>query len=201
MDKDPLRCVELTPAHWPLLEGLFGAKGACGGCWCMAWRVARGGKLWAQTKGDPARRRFRQLVGAGTAHGILALDGDTPVGWCTFGPRAHFPRLERVRAYARPDASEVWSIPCFFVARGYRGRGLAHRLLAAAVAACARRGARIVEGYPVTATQDGKHLPAAFSWTGPLPVFLAAGFEVVQQKAASRPLVRRRLAGQAARDA
>ena len=28
-----------TPDTWRDLETLFGEKGACGGCWCMAWRV------------------------------------------------------------------------------------------------------------------------------------------------------------------
>ena len=32
----------LTPADWPVLEQLFGPRGATGGCWCMWWR-RRGG--------------------------------------------------------------------------------------------------------------------------------------------------------------
>ena len=24
---------------WPELQTLFGQKGACGGCWCMYWRL------------------------------------------------------------------------------------------------------------------------------------------------------------------
>ena len=51
----------------------------------------------------------------------------------------------------------------------------------------------MVEGYPVTLTKDGNQLPAAFAYTGPLAVFEKAGFEIVQQLSASRPLVRRRL--------
>jgi hypothetical protein len=29
----------LTPELWPALEDLFGAHGACNGCWCMYWRI------------------------------------------------------------------------------------------------------------------------------------------------------------------
>jgi hypothetical protein len=29
----------LTPERWHDLEQLFGTRGACGGCWCMWWRV------------------------------------------------------------------------------------------------------------------------------------------------------------------
>lgn len=31
----------LTPKRWPDVEKLFGARGACGGCWCMFWRQTR----------------------------------------------------------------------------------------------------------------------------------------------------------------
>ena len=31
----------LTVALWSDLEELFGPRGACGGCWCMFWRLKR----------------------------------------------------------------------------------------------------------------------------------------------------------------
>ncbi|MBI3891523.1 MAG: GNAT family N-acetyltransferase [Candidatus Wallbacteria bacterium] len=74
-----------------------------------------------------------------------------------------------------------------------RGRGLGRRLLQAAIEACRRNGARIVEGYPVTPTKDGKNLPAAFTWMGPIKFFQEQGFETVQALSPSRPLVRLRL--------
>ncbi|NTV04038.1 GNAT family N-acetyltransferase, partial [bacterium] len=43
---------ELTPSLWPQVEELFGAKGACGGCWCQAWRIGPGEK-WDEIKGEP----------------------------------------------------------------------------------------------------------------------------------------------------
>jgi GNAT superfamily N-acetyltransferase len=184
---------ELTPELWPSLARLFGANGACGGCWCMWWRVERGGALWDRTKGAPARAAFRRLVASGKAHGILAFAGDEPVGWCAYGPRRDFPRLDRVRAYRREDAGEAWSINCFFVSRRHRGAGIARRLLDAAVDGCRRRGARLVEGYPVTTTRSGGRLAPSFAWTGPLGIFRERGFEVVQKVPPTRPLVRLRL--------
>ncbi len=188
-----IRCVELQPDHWPAIVELFGENGACGGCWCMWWRVERGGKLWAETRGAPARRRFKKLVESGAARGVVAFDGERPVGWCSLGPRGEFPRLERVKAYRRDDAAEVWSVNCFFIARSHRGRGVARALLRKAIAACRRRGAKMVEGYPVTATRDGGRLAAAFSWTGPITIFEEAGFEVVQADPPHKPLVRKPL--------
>jgi GNAT superfamily N-acetyltransferase len=181
-------CRELTPERWPDLERLFGARGACGGCWCMWWRVPRGGQLWEETKGAPARRQFRARVLDGAAHGVIAYDGQEPVGWCTLGPRADFPRLETVRAWQGTAADGVWSIPCFFVVAGRRGQGVSRALLAAALRACRRRGARTVEGYPVT-----KQTAAAFAWTGPLSLFEAEGFARVDGSPAHKPLVRLKL--------
>lgn len=88
----------LEPDDWPHLVRLFGGNGACGGCWCMWWRVPRGGKLWEAAKGQKNRDSFRRLVKARKVHGVLAFLGEEPVGWCAFGPRGDFPRLETVKA-------------------------------------------------------------------------------------------------------
>ena len=50
---------ELTPARWKDMEELFGANGACGGCWCMAWRIEKGEK-WAEVKGANAKQRMKK---------------------------------------------------------------------------------------------------------------------------------------------
>ena len=47
---------ELTPKLWPDFERLFGANGACGGCWCMSWRIEKGEK-WEEVKGACAKKR------------------------------------------------------------------------------------------------------------------------------------------------
>jgi hypothetical protein len=31
----------LTPEAWSDFEELFGRRGACGGCWCMWWRLKK----------------------------------------------------------------------------------------------------------------------------------------------------------------
>jgi GNAT superfamily N-acetyltransferase len=180
-----LRCEELRPEHWAALKQLFGPNGACGGCWCMWWRVPQGGKLWKEMQGENARRAFRALVIAGKARGILAFDGQTPVGWCAFGPRTDFPRTERSRAYQREDLEGVWSINCFFVHRAHRGRGVAKALLAAATEACRRSGARIIEAYPAPPQKD---LRGAF-WRGPLSMFVKQGYSVVKRETPARPVV------------
>ena len=119
---------DLAPNLWPALETLFGPRGACGGCWCMYWRIEKG-EQWDDLKGAPAKRRMRHLVIAGKARGAIAFAGKEPVGWIAYGPRQDFPRLERARTLVCDDAERVWSLPCFFIKPGWRDRGVATALL------------------------------------------------------------------------
>ncbi len=186
-------CKEVSSELWQDFERLFGANGACAGCWCQWWRLPRGGKLWEETKGARAKRMMKKLFADGAITGLLAYDGDRAVGWCSFGPRSVFPRLERTKAYKRDDIADVWSINCFFIDRNYRRMGLAREMLRAALKFMKKRKVKIAEAYPVTLTKDGKQLPAAFSYTGPLRIFEDEGFEIVQRLSPSRPLVRKKL--------
>ena len=40
----------LTPAQWEDFTTLFGERGACGGCWCMLWRLPP--KQFKEQKGE-----------------------------------------------------------------------------------------------------------------------------------------------------
>jgi predicted GNAT family acetyltransferase len=189
-DLNRIKLRELAQTDWSVIEQLFGSRGACGGCWCMSWRREKGGKLWEESKGEPNRKEFKRLVESGEALGVLAFDGDVPVAWCAFGKRTVFPRTERMKAYSRTDIDLVWSVNCFFIGRGYRGIGLAEKLLEKAVAGIKRRKGKIIEGYPVPLTKAGDKLPAAFAYTGPEIIFKRQGFKLIQKLSASRPLYR-----------
>ncbi len=181
---------ELRPDDWPDLAALFGAKGACGGCWCMFWRIPHGGRMWQAAKGEPNRKAMMRLVKQGEARGMLAFDGDRCVGWCSFGRRVEFPRTETMKAYRREDTENVWSINCFFIHPEYRHQGMGYQLAEAAVKAIRKRKGKIVEAYPVPLTKDGAKLPAAFVYTGPEALFRKLGFREVQRFSYSRPLYR-----------
>jgi len=182
---------ELTPERWGDLEKLFGANGACGGCWCMSWRLEKG-ERWEDLKGAKAKRRMRALVKAGRALGALAYEGGEPVGWCSYGPRKDYARLDRAPSLRCDDAERVWSVPCFFIKAGHRGQGVASALLRHAVERIRALGGEIVEGYPVKPARSGKHLPGAFAWTGTRPMFASQGFEVVGNPDGGKQRVRRR---------
>lgn len=178
----------VTVAEWDDLVELFGPRGACGGCWCMWWRLPR--RDFARLKGDGTRRALKRIVARGPAPGIIAYDGDRPAGWCCVGPREDFPLLERSRVLARVDDEPVWSIVCFYVARDRRRKGLTRKLVAAAVSYAAHHGARVVEAYPIDAGGDQ---PAAFIYTGLPSAFAANGFTEVARRSKRRPIVRRRI--------
>lgn len=183
---------ELEPALWPALEQLFGANGACGGCWCMSWR-RQPGDNWEQNKGAVNKARLKELVTTGKAHGILAFSGEKPVGWCSFDRRVEYARLNRAPSLQCADAERVWSIPCFFVHKDFRGQGVGTALLLHALKAIRSLGGEIAEGYPVKPDRQGKKIPAAFAWTGTRSLFLSQGFVIVGNPDGGKQRVRKQL--------
>ncbi|HXY30806.1 MAG TPA: GNAT family N-acetyltransferase [Gemmatimonadaceae bacterium] len=179
----------LTPARWPDLVRLFGERGACGGCWCMAWRLKSAD--FARRKGAKNRAAFRRIVRRGPPPGVLAYRGGEAIGWCAVAPRAELRWLEGSRVLSPIDNAKVWSISCLFVARPARRSGISVELLRAAADFAGRHGARIVEGYPVVPRTGA--LPDVFAWTGTLSAFLRAGFSEAARRSKARPIVRRQL--------
>jgi GNAT superfamily N-acetyltransferase len=178
----------LTPSRWPDLERLFGERGACGGCWCMWWRITRA--QWNAQKGEKNRRALKAYVEAGGRPGLMAYLGRRPVGWIAVEPREAYPALGRSQSLKPVDDRPVWSITCFFVERNHRGRGIARALVDAAVAHVGKKGGTLVEAYPVEPASD-KRLPDAFAWHGLASMFRAAGFREVARPSATRSIMRR----------
>ena len=178
----------VTPKRWPDLENLFGERGACGGCWCMVWRLKRSD--WVAGKGKSNRLALKTIVERDDRPGLLAYVGDEPVGWISVAPREEFIALERSRVLAPVDETPVWSISCLFVAKPYRRHGLSVKLIDAAVKFAAKQGATAVEAYPYVPYADT--MPAAFAWTGIASAFEQAGFREVARRSKARPIMRRK---------
>jgi len=186
----PWKVHTATPARWADLEALFGERGACGGCWCMTWRLPR--KEWLAGKGEKNRRGLHSIVAAGGKPGIIGYVGREPVAWCSVAPREEFVALERSRVLQPVDPTPVWSVSCLFVKKPYRRMGLSSRMLEAAVEFAARSGARVVEGYLVEASME--RMPDPFLWTGLPEAFRKAGFREVLRRSRVRPIMRREIA-------
>lgn len=176
----------LTAERWGDLQNLFGERGACGGCWCMVWRLTRADFL--KQKGDGNKAAFKKIVKSGQQPGVLAYVDGQPAGWCAVAPREVYSFLERSRVLARVDAKPVWSVTCLFVARPFRRTGMSVELLKVATAHAARQGARIVEGYPVVPRKNP--MPDVFAWTGTVSAFRKAGFKEIVRRSATRPIMR-----------
>ncbi|SRR5712692_3065789 len=176
----------LSARNWKDLEQLFGKRGACAGCWCMAWRLSH--KEWEAGKGLSNKRKLKSLVSRGTSPGILAYKGRQPIGWCSVAPRPEFIALQGSRVLARIDDEDVWSISCLFVAKESRGSGVSVQLLRAAAKFVEDRGGKIIEGYPVLPYT--KKMPDAFAWTGTQSAFEQAGFTEVARRSKARPIMR-----------
>jgi len=175
-----------TPSRWSDVEELFGERGACGGCWCMFWRLPR--KQWDAARGTGNKRAFKRLITVGKEPGILAYIDNQAVGWCAVAPREQYVALERSRILKPVDENPVWSVSCLFIKRPYRRQGVSAKLLRAAVDFAAKRGAKFVEGYPVEPTME--KMPDPFLWHGVPSAFQAAGFKEVARRSKTRPIMR-----------
>jgi GNAT superfamily N-acetyltransferase len=191
VSKGDLRCLSATPDRWAHLEALFGERGACGGCWCMAWRLPK--REWEAGKGESNRRALRRIVTNGPPPGVLAYRDGEPVGWCAVAPRQEYVFLERSRVLRPLDETPVWSVSCLFVKRPFRRQGVSVALLRGVVAFVRKHGGKVVEGYPVEPKKGS--MPDAFAWTGVLRAFLEAGFVEMPRWSPSRPIVRYRIEG------
>lgn len=178
----------LTASRWTDFAKLFGKNGACGGCWCMWWRLPHA--QWKAQKGARNRRAMQNLLRSGRPPGVLAYVDGQVAGWCAVAPRADYPRLAGSRVLQPVDDQPVWSVTCFFVAREFRRHGLTVKLLNAAAAFARKHGATLLEGYP---TEPQRPQADVFVFTGLASAFRRAKFREAARRSPSRPIFRRRL--------
>jgi len=176
----------VTKKRWSDFEALFGEKGACGGCWCMLWRLTR--KEFEQQKGEANRQAMKAIMESGDIPGLLAYSGKQPIAWCSVAPREKFPALDRSRVLKKIDDKPVWSISCFFIHKDFRKQGLSVNILEAVITYVKEQGGKIVEGYPVE-PKKGKTADV-FAWTGLASFFKKAGFVECARRSETRPIMR-----------
>ena len=153
----------------------------------MWWRLTR--SEWQRNKGEANKKAFRSLAESNAPLGILVFEDQEPIGWCAISPREDLPSLSRSRVLAPVDDLKIWSVTCFFVARPHRRRGVARKLLKAAVKYARSHGARLIEGYPTETHKSS--VPDVFAFMGPVSLFAANGFQEVARRSKNRPIFRR----------
>lgn len=184
--KTKLTLQPLTTSTWNNFVKLFGERGACGGCWCMSWRLKS--SEFEKHKGNGNKKLMKKLVDSDEQIGLIAFAGEEPIGWCSVAPREDFVRLENSKVLSRIDDEPVWSITCFFIDKKYRKLGYSSELLKGVIKFCKSKKVKILEGYPVEPYSN--NMPAAFAWTGFPNAFIKAGFEEAERRSKSRPIMR-----------
>jgi GNAT superfamily N-acetyltransferase len=130
------------------------------------------------------------LVDAGVQPGLLGYLDGRPAGWVSLGPREEYLKLRRSQIMKPVDDAEVWSLVCFYVPKEFRGQGLQHRLLAAALDHARDHGVRIVESYPVDKPERSHD---DFMFFGSRGLYERAGFREVVRRSPTRVVMRRSL--------
>lgn len=188
--------VPANEASWGDLQAIFGRRGDPSRCWCQRFKMAPG-ESWANVGAAQHAFRLRTQTQCGhpdsdTTSGLVAYLDREPVGWCAVEPRNAYPRMLRNnrvpwegRSEDKADSS-VWAVTCFVTRTGFRRQGIADALASEAVEFARQRGARAVEGYPIT-TKDA--LPGELH-VGTRGMFIAAGFMQVSQPSVRRVVMR-----------
>jgi len=184
----------VTPERWPDLEAVFNARGCsiARGCWCMCYRRsgARPPLSRGMTRAKANRADLKALVDSGRPPGLIAYRGKAPVGWISLGPREEFAKLERSPVMKPVDDKPVWSVICFVVPSEHRREGVAHALLLGAIEFARKRGATLLEAYPVD--KAGRSSDDAM-WFGAKSMYDRADFKEVARRKPTRPVVRRKV--------
>ena len=194
---EPIRAGQLTivpanEASWDDLAAIFGTTDA-GRCQCQRFKVL--GWIWRDSTQEERTAMLRSQTGCGDPNapatsGLVGYVDDEPAGWVAVEPRPAYPKLRTSRVpwsgrnEDKGDAG-IWTVTCFVVRKGYRGRGLTYPLARATVDFARERGARALEAYPMV-TQPGKEITWGEAHVGARQVFADAGFREV-----SHPTVRR----------
>lgn len=154
-------------------------------CYCNFLHADHDARDWNSRDAAENRAAIIPLVEQRRYRGYLAYRGGKPIGWCHAGPKALTPALLDGPADADP---RIGAIGCFVVAKPWRGQGVARALLARALADFAAQGFAWAEAFP----QREAAGEAANHW-GPLAMYLAAGFEIVDERPDGGLTVRKRL--------
>lgn len=191
-----LTVVPANRVAWADLQKVFGTRGSTSRCQCQRYKLAPG-EYFAGFPAEVRQERLRQQTESGhprsrTTSGLVALRDGEPVGWVAVEPRPAYGGLVRHSRVAWVGRDEdradegVWAVTCFVTRVGHRKRGVSRVLAVAAVDFARERGARAVEGYPMTTTaaiEEELHV-------GTVRTFAEAGFRQVAHPTPRRVVMR-----------
>ncbi|RYE07083.1 MAG: GNAT family N-acetyltransferase [Hyphomicrobiales bacterium] len=146
----------------------------------MAWR-ATPEEVKAAPRGSDRKPLIEARIKQGTPVGLIGyLDGD-PVAWVSIAPRDTYRDLG---GPAAADGENIWSLACMYVPRKRRGEGYGNQLIEAATAYARKRGANVLEAYPVDPDSP------SYRFMGFVPAFRKLGFTSVGTAGSRRTVMR-----------
>jgi GNAT superfamily N-acetyltransferase len=188
--------VPANQASCEALQAVLGRRGPASRCQCQRYKL-QARESFASFPAEERAFRLRQQTDCGhpesrTTSGLVAYLDGRPVGWGAVEPRTAYTGLLRNnrvpwlgREEDRADDS-VWAVTCLFVRAGFRRRGVSRVLAGAAVDFARERGARALEGYPMTTT----NAIAEELHVGTVATFAEAGLAEVSRPTLRRAVVR-----------
>ena len=191
-----VRIIPANEATWEDIQSVFGTRGDPSRCWCQRYKM-QPRESWASVGAEELAFRLREQADCDhprsrSTSGLVAYLNDEPVGWCAVEPRNRYPRLLRNARVPWEGRSEdkndggVWAVTCFVTRAGFRRRRITYALARAAVDVARRRGARALEGYPITTTD----VVLSELHVGSRSAFAAAGFTEVSHPTLRRVVMR-----------
>jgi len=176
----------LNKDTWTDLQTLFGPKGACGGCWCMYWRLPH--KQYEAHRGQGNKEKLKSLIQNQAHLGVMAFDHDLPIAWCSVSPKTELPRIQTSRLFKNTsEVKDTWSITCLYIHKDHRGRGMSGTIISTAADYAFDHGAANIEAFPIIPKSK---IPAVFAWVGFVNSFERAGFKKIVQVSDTRALMR-----------
>lgn len=146
----------------------------CGGwCFCAAWWLPTWEGFGDRTSADNRTLR-EELFDKQIYDGYIVYFEDEPQGWCQVGLRDQYSKL--LEKYSLEPDTEVWAVTCMAIPQRFQGLGLTHEILALIIGDLKSRGVKRLQAYP----KADPNLPKMDNWTGPLSLYLKAGFKVVK---------------------
>jgi GNAT superfamily N-acetyltransferase len=169
----------VTKARWEDFEALFSTKGAPNYCWCMAWRTTP--EEAKRHSGAERKPMMHSRIVAGVTVGLLGYLEGEPVAWVSIAPRDTYRQLGGPEAKPGED---IWSLVCMYIHRHLRQQGYGLDLIKAATAYATKRGATVLEAYPVDPASP------SYRFMGFVPAFERLGFKPAGNAGSRRHVMR-----------
>ncbi len=165
-------------------ERAFADNPEWAGCYCYFPYHAHETSDFDERTPAANREAISQAVRSGQATGYLAYYGAEVVGWVNAAPRDRYPQLSRFPG----DGTTTGATPCFTIDPEWRGRGIAGRLLRAAIEGLEAEGMVRMEAGPMAEPKT-----PADRFKGTVELYRAAGYEEVADLPGGTRLMERKL--------